>query len=106
MSSWSAASATASRPRQRRSRRSRNQCAKVQAERKTQAAPPDQALISKCEQGFNRGVAVGAASQRAAAVQQLLLYSLVGLGVMGLMSGAVGWPLAGRALRPVHAITR
>ena len=84
----------------------KNECAKVQAERKTQAAPPDQALISKCEQGFNRGVAVGAASQRAAAVQQLLLYSLVGLGVMGLMSGAVGWLLAGRALRPVHAITR
>src|ERR1022692_4847713 len=83
----------------------KNECAKVQAERKTQAAPPDQALISKCEQSFNSGVAAGAASQRAAAVHQLLLYSLVGLGVMGLMSGAVGWLLAGRALRPVHAIT-
>ena len=47
----------------------------------------------------------GAQSQRAEAVHQLLLYSLVGLGVMGAVSGAVGWLVAGRALRPVHAIT-
>ena len=83
----------------------KNQCAKVQAAQKTQAAPTDQVLISKCEQSFRTGVAAGAASQRAEAVHQLLLYSLVGLGVMGLMSGAVGWLLAGRALRPVHVIT-
>jgi signal transduction histidine kinase len=47
----------------------------------------------------------GAASQRDQAVHTLLLYSLVGLGIMGIVSGAVGWLLAGRALRPVHAIT-
>ena len=47
----------------------------------------------------------GAQSQRAEAVHQLLLYSLVGLGIMGAVSGAVGWLVAGRALRPVHAIT-
>ena len=39
------------------------------------------------------------------AVHQLLLYSLIGLGVMGLLSAAAGWLVAGRALRPVHAIT-
>ena len=38
-------------------------------------------------------------------MHQLLLYSLVGLGIMGAVSGAVGWLVAGRALRPVHAIT-
>ena len=47
----------------------------------------------------------GAQSQRDQAVHQLLLYSLVGLGIMGALSGAVGWLVAGRALRPVHAIT-
>jgi signal transduction histidine kinase len=50
-------------------------------------------------------VAAGAQGQRAEAVHQLLLYSLVGLGIMGALSGAVGWLVAGRALRPVHAIT-
>ena len=47
----------------------------------------------------------GAQSQRAEAVHQLLLYSLVGLGIMGAVSMAVGWLVAGRVLRPVHAIT-
>ena len=50
-------------------------------------------------------MAAGARSQRDTAVHQLLLYSLVGLGIMGALSGAVGWLVAGRALRPVHAIT-
>jgi signal transduction histidine kinase len=65
----------------------------------------DRALISKCRQSFSSGVVAGAQSQRAEAVHQLLLYSLVGLGIMGAVSGAVGWLVAGRALRPVHAIT-
>ena len=62
-------------------------------------------LISKCQQSFSGGVAARRASQRAEAVHQLLLYSLVGFGIMGLLSAAVGWLVAGRALRPVHAIT-
>jgi signal transduction histidine kinase len=61
--------------------------------------------IGNCEEEYSKGLVVGAASQRDQAVHQLLLYSLVGLGVMGLLSGAVGWLVAGRALRPVHAIT-
>ena len=85
----------------------KNQCAKSLAARKKGAALPgvDHNLFIKCEQSFASGVAVGAASQRAEAVHQLLLYSLVGLGVMGALSGAAGWLVAGRALRPVHAIT-
>ena len=65
----------------------------------------DHNLISKCEHTFRAGVTAGAASQRTDAVNQLLLYSLIGLAVIGLVSGLVGWVVAGRALRPVHAIT-
>ena len=85
----------------------KNRCYKVIAANKTgmPLTPADKVLISKCQQGFSSGVVAGAASQRAEAVHQLLLYSLTGLGLMGLASGAVGWLVAGRALRPVHAIT-
>jgi signal transduction histidine kinase len=81
-------------------------CGKVMAEYKKGVLPAaEKGLFSKCQQGFTQGVKVGAASQRDVAVHQLLLYSLLGLGLMGLVSGAVGWVVAGRALRPVHAIT-
>jgi signal transduction histidine kinase len=85
----------------------RKACGKVMAAEKAPRVltAADRALISKCRQTFSSGVAAGAQSQRAEAVHQLLLYSLVGLGVMGAVSGAVGWLVAGRALRPVHAIT-
>jgi signal transduction histidine kinase len=85
----------------------RKACGKVMAARKTKAnlTPADKGLISKCELSFSSGVRAGALSQRDEATHQLLLYSLVGLGIMGALSGAVGWLVAGRALRPVHAIT-
>ena len=82
-------------------------CGKVMAAEKKKYALPavDRQLLSKCRQTFSSGVVAGAQSQRDQAVHQLLLYSLVGLGIMGAVSGAVGWLVAGRALRPVHAIT-
>ncbi len=85
----------------------KNRCNKIITAHKTgmPLSPTDKVLISKCQQGFSNGVVAGAASQRAEAVHQLLLYSLTGLGLMGLVSGAVGWLVAGRVLRPVHAIT-
>jgi signal transduction histidine kinase len=85
----------------------RKACGKVMAAQKNKypLSATDQSLISKCRQTFSSGVAAGAQSQRDAAVHQLLLYSLIGLGIMGALSGAVGWLVAGRALRPVHAIT-
>ena len=85
----------------------RKACGKVMAAQKTPGALPaaDRALIGKCRQSFSSGVVAGAQSQRAEAVHQLLLYSPVGLGIRGAVSGAVGWLVAGRALRPVHAIT-
>ncbi len=84
----------------------KNQCSKVMATGKTgPLSAQQQNLIIKCEESFSGGVAAGAASQRAEAVHQLLLYSLVGFGIMGLLSAGAGWLVAGRALRPVHAIT-
>jgi signal transduction histidine kinase len=84
----------------------KNQCNKALAASKVSGAVfADRNLIARCEQGFTSGVAAGAASQRAQAMQELLFYSLVGLGVMGVLSGAAGWLVAGRALQPVHAIT-
>jgi signal transduction histidine kinase len=85
----------------------RKKCGSVLAAEKQGAAitRAEQAMIKQCGQGFSRGVAAGAASQRDEATRQLLLYSLIGLGLMGIVSGAAGWLVAGRALRPVHAIT-
>ena len=42
---------------------------------------------------------------RQRALHSLLLYSLVGLGVMTVASGGLGWFVSGRVLRPVRAIT-
>jgi signal transduction histidine kinase len=85
----------------------KGECGKVEAAYKQGDLPSSQeGLFAKCARnGFYQGVRAGAASQRDVAIHQLLLYSLVGLGLMGVVSGAVGWLVAGRALRPVHAIT-
>jgi hypothetical protein len=56
------------------------------------AAGDDPPLVAKCRQPYEQGVAAGAANQRAAAEHQLLLYSVLGLGVMGLLSGAAPRP--------------
>jgi signal transduction histidine kinase len=42
---------------------------------------------------------------RQRALDSLLIFSLVGLGVMTVISGALGWFVSGRVLRPVRAIT-
>ena len=81
-------------------------CGKVMAAEKKKYAfsAVDQQLLSKCRLTFSSGVVAGAQSQRDQAVHQLLLYPLWaghhGRGVRGR-----GWLVAGRALRPVHAIT-
>ena len=85
----------------------KGKCGKVEAAYKQgDLSSNEEGLFSKCAQnGFYQGVRAGAVSQRDVAVHQLLIYSLAGLSLMGLVSGVVGWLVAGRALRPVHAIT-
>jgi len=62
-------------------------------------------LQEQCKEAFSAGASAGSASQRDRAVHSLLLFSLIGLGVMTLASGGAGWVVSGRVLRPVRAIT-
>ncbi len=62
--------------------------------------------LAKCEAAFKAGARAGAANQRDATLSNLLLFSLVGLGAMTLVSGGIGWVMAGRVLRPVRRITK
>ncbi|HEV2374270.1 MAG TPA: HAMP domain-containing sensor histidine kinase [Streptosporangiaceae bacterium] len=66
---------------------------------------PDPATVLACKQEFTAGENAGVADTRQAALDHLLLYSLVGLGVMTVASGGLGWFMSGRVLRPVRTIT-
>ena len=65
---------------------------------------PDPGTVLACKQAFT-GAKDAAAFVRRRALASLLLYSLVGLGVMTVASGGLGWYVSGRVLRPVRAIT-
>ena len=66
---------------------------------------PDPGTILACKRAFSAGAGAGAASVRERALDSLLLFSLLGLGVMTVASGGLGWYVSGRVLRPVRAIT-
>jgi signal transduction histidine kinase len=51
------------------------------------------------------GSAAGLQAQRYRALRNLLGFSLVGLGVLTVASGGLGWFMSGRVLRPVRVIT-
>jgi signal transduction histidine kinase len=68
-------------------------------------APNPEASACKRMGEYVAGLRAGAESQRAQTLHSLLLYSLLGLGVMTVASGAAGWLVSGRVLRPVRAIT-
>ena len=56
-------------------------------------------------QAYANGAQAGAERARSDTLDHLLSYSVVTLGLLALLSGLLGWLVAGRALRPVHAIT-
>jgi signal transduction histidine kinase len=87
------------------SQAAQNQAFKRACNKALKAGNASPATIAKCREGFHSGAAAGAASQRSLDLGHLLLYSVLALSVMALVSAAVGWLVAGRALRPVHAIT-
>ena len=58
-----------------------------------------------CQQAAAAGYSAGSSSQRDLALHSLLLFSLIGLGVLTLASGGAGWVVSGRVLRPIRAIT-
>ena len=65
--------------------------------------PPS--LVTKCESAFKAGAEAAAQNQRSQTLSTLLLVSLVGLGVITVISGFLGWVVAGRVLAPVRKIT-
>jgi signal transduction histidine kinase len=64
-----------------------------------------QAACKQAEEAYNAGAASGSLTQRQRALSKLLVFSLVGLGVMTVASGGLGWFMSGRVLRPVRVIT-
>jgi signal transduction histidine kinase len=59
----------------------------------------------KCAAIYAKGVNAGAQSQRTAALDHLLLYSLLTLGGVTVLAAVAGWMMAGRILRPVRQLT-
>ncbi len=62
-------------------------------------------MIAQCKKAFNAGFVDAAAAQRTQTLDDLRLYSLIGLGVLTLASAGLGWVVSGRVIRPVTAIT-
>jgi len=60
---------------------------------------------AKAQRSLKSLVEASAAAQRAQTLGHLLYYSLGALAVVAAVSAWLGWIVAGRALRPVHAIT-
>jgi signal transduction histidine kinase len=54
---------------------------------------------------FTAGARSASQTQRQRALNELLVFSLVGLGAMTVASGGLGWVMSGRVLRPVRVIT-
>jgi signal transduction histidine kinase len=71
------------------------------------AGGPD--AVAKCkdqaQESLRKATETGTAFQRDRTLTRLLYYSLGALAVVAAVSAWLGWIVAGRALRPVHAIT-
>jgi len=78
----------------------------------TPPAPKQSALLADkvkraCgeESAYLAGSQAAAGRQRQRTLDNLLLFSALGLGVMTILSAGAGWIVAGRVLRPVRTIT-
>ena len=72
-------------------------------------APIPRSRLAACKQAeaaYTAGTAAGLQAQRQRALSKLLVFSLVGLAVMTVASGGLGWFMSGRVLRPVRVITQ
>ena len=66
---------------------------------------PVPGVCQQAEAAYRAGVSSGSQSQRQRTLTGLGLFSLIGLGVMTIASGGLGWVVSGRVLRPVRLIT-
>ncbi len=83
-----------------------NQCKHATGTLKGRPIPTS--LLAECkqaEEAYSAGTAAGLEAQRQRVLSDLLTISLVGLAVMTVASGGLGWFMSGRVLRPVRAIT-
>jgi signal transduction histidine kinase len=65
---------------------------------------PD-SVLKQCKQVFAAGASAASQNQRDQTLGTLLLVSLIGLGVVTIISGGLGWIVAGRVLAPIRTIT-
>ncbi len=66
----------------------------------------NKAETTQClQRAFAAGLGAGSSDQRSRALNSLLTYSLIGLGITTLASGGIGWLVARRVLAPVRSIT-
>src|SRR5262249_404661 len=63
------------------------------------------ALAAQCQNLCAAAAQLGAANQRAYDLRQLLLWSLVGLGIATVVAGMLGWAIGRRILLPLHKVT-
>ncbi len=82
-----------------------NQFAKLCKKPPLQAGKSRAAAAAQCKLAAESGANAASAYQRDHALHSLLLYSLIGLGLMTLASGGAGWLVSGRVLQPVRMIT-
>jgi signal transduction histidine kinase len=78
------------------------------AEKGKRPSPISKSLVHECKQAkaaYDAGAVSGSQAQRQRALADLLAFSLVGLAVMTVASGGLGWFMSGRVLRPVRVIT-
>jgi signal transduction histidine kinase len=66
---------------------------------------PSPALLEECKKAFALGARSAASSQRSRALSTLLSASLIGLALITMLSGLLGWFLAGRVLQPIRRMT-
>jgi signal transduction histidine kinase len=63
------------------------------------------AVAAQCQKLFTAAAQLGAEHQRALDLHQLLVWSLVGLGVASVVAGMLGWAIGRRILLPLHQVT-
>jgi signal transduction histidine kinase len=79
--------------------------AKLNEDCKQAAQPVKSPTPSACQKAYQAAAGLAADAERDRTLHNLLLYSLLGLGVVGVASAGLGWLVAGRVLKPVRAIT-
>ena len=84
-----------------------NECKRQSAQEnaKNPKGPNPTPAVCKQAEAFGAGASSGSQTQRDRALNELLVFSLVGLGAMTVASGGLGWVMSGRVLRPVRVIT-